>query len=78
MLSQSNFPLSFWGEAVHTTVYIINHCPLKAIAEMTPEEAFTGHKALVSHLHVFGSDAYVRISDIGRLILTPRARNAWA
>ena len=30
---------------------------------MTLEEAFTRHKPLISHLHVFGSDAYVHISN---------------
>ena len=30
---------------------------------MTLEEAFTGRKPSVSHLHVYGSDAHVHISD---------------
>ena len=63
MLSQSDLPLSFWGEAVNTAVYIINCCPTKAVAAMTPAEAFTGVKPSVSHFKVFGCDAYVHISD---------------
>ena len=55
--------LSFWGEAVNTAVYIINCCPTKAVAAMTPAEAFTGVKPSVSHFKVFGCDAYVHISD---------------
>ena len=42
MQSQCALPLSFWGEAVNTTVYIINCCPTKAVAAMTIAEAFTG------------------------------------
>jgi transposase InsO family protein len=44
MLSQSDLPLSFWGDVVSTAVDIINRCPTKAIAEMTLEESFTSVK----------------------------------
>ena len=40
MLSQSDLPLSFWGEVAITAVYIIDCCPTKAVAAMTLEEAF--------------------------------------
>ena len=51
------------GLSYHTTIDIINHSTIKVVAEMTLEEAFTRHKPLISHIHVFGSDAYVHISD---------------
>ena len=63
LMSQSDINLSFWDKAVHTTVYIIHDCLPKAVIELTFEEAFTGYKPLVFHLHVFGSEAYVHISD---------------
>ena len=53
------------SEAVHS-VYIIKCCPNKAVAEMTPEEAFTSHKPVVSRLRVFGSS---------ELQLSPSSRN---
>ena len=36
---------------------------LKAVAAMTPEEAFTNAKSSVSHIKVLGCDAYFHISD---------------
>ena len=35
VLSQSDIPLSFWGEVVHTAAYIINCYPTNAVTEMT-------------------------------------------
>ena len=47
MLSQSNLPRSFQGEAVHTAFYIINYCRTKMVVAITPEAAFTIHKPSV-------------------------------
>ena len=57
------FPLSFGVEDVRTNVHIINCCSTKTVAEMICEEAFTDHNLSVSHLSVFGSDAFIYISD---------------
>ena len=37
MLSQCNLPVSIFGEAVLTAVYITNCCATKVIAEMAKE-----------------------------------------
>ena len=57
MLSQFHLPLLSWSKVVSTTVYIINCCPTKPIAEISPEAAFTGVKPSVSHFKAFGCDA---------------------
>ena len=44
---------SLWGEAVKTTVYILNRVPSKAIAK-TPYELWTSKKPSIRHLHVWG------------------------
>jgi hypothetical protein len=44
----------FWGEAVVTSVYILNRSPTKALNDRTPYEAWHGRKPAVSHLRVFG------------------------
>ena len=41
MLSHHDLPRNFWGEAAHTAVYIISHCPTKAVAKLTTKEVFT-------------------------------------
>lgn len=38
---------------------MLNRSPTKSVPTLTPEEAWSGKKAQVSHLKVFGSIAYV-------------------
>jgi hypothetical protein len=54
LLKQRGMPIVFWGEAVVTTVYILNRSPTKALNGRTPYEAWHGRKPAVSHLRVFG------------------------
>lgn len=63
MLQTKNIPNSFWGEEVATTIYILNRSPMKAVQNMTPKEAWSGHKPSVAHLRIFGCLAYVHILD---------------
>lgn len=63
MLKEKGMPKSFWGEAVSTVVYLLNRCPTKRMNNVTPEEAWSGHKPFVKHLKVFGSLCYRRILD---------------
>jgi hypothetical protein len=61
-------PVVFWGEAVVTTVYILNRSPTKALNSMTPYKTWHGHKPAVSHLRVFGCLAFGKELDhIGKL-----------
>ena len=58
----------YWGEAVVTTVYILNRSPTKALDGMTPYEAWHGRKPAVSHLRVFGCLAFAKeLGHIGKL-----------
>ena len=41
MMAYSDLLLSFWGEALHTAVYLLNHSPSKAVT-VTPYELWTG------------------------------------
>jgi transposase InsO family protein len=40
MMAYSDLPLSFWGEALHTVVYLLNHSPSKDVV-VTPYELWT-------------------------------------
>ncbi|CAL2273057.1 unnamed protein product [Prunus armeniaca] len=53
--------IKFWGEAVNTTVYILNRCPISALKNKTLFEAFSGRKPRVKHLRIFGSLCYTHI-----------------
>ena len=48
MLQEVHLPPSFWGEALHTLVYTLNHTPCSANPGITLYEAFFGVKPDVS------------------------------
>ena len=56
-------PKYFWGEAVATSVYIINISPTKAMQNATPYEAWKGRKPMVSHLRIIGYIIYTLIDS---------------
>lgn len=53
MLSYSIVPISMWGEALKTAMYILNRVPSKAVPT-TPFELWTGRKPSLRHLHIWG------------------------
>ena len=60
MISHSNLPISFWGEALKSTAaYILNRVPTKATAK-TPYEHWTDKKPSLKHLHIWGCSAEAR------------------
>jgi transposase InsO family protein len=54
LLKQRGMLAVFWGEAVVTTIYILNRSPTKALNGRMSYEAWHGRKPTVSHLWVFG------------------------
>ena len=53
-------PLELWGEAVNTSVYILNRSPSKSLQRAIPYEKWTGRKPCVENLRVFGSIVHVK------------------
>lgn len=60
MLSHSNLGAHFWGEALSTTVYILNRVLSKPI-NMTPYELWTGKKPSLTHLKIWGSSTHILV-----------------
>ena len=58
MLADSELPKRFWAEALSNATYPCNHSPTNAVQGKTPYEAWIGRKPNVSHLRLFGCDAY--------------------
>lgn len=54
LLKSQSVPGRFWGEAVATSIYLLNRAPTKSVAGMTPYESWHGHKPSVEHLRTFG------------------------
>jgi hypothetical protein len=65
----------FWGDAVATTVYILNRCPTSALDMMTPYESWYEKKTIVNHFRVFGCVSYVHVVDQKRQKLDPKSES---
>ena len=62
MLIEAGLPASFWDDALNVYRHVHNRCPTSALpTDMTPFQAFKGHKPRCGHLCVFGCCAYVLI-----------------
>ena len=61
MLSGIGLGQEFWAEEVETACYLVNRSPSSALEDKTPHEVWTGKKPSLSHLRVFGCDAYVHV-----------------
>eukprot|EP00253_Pinus_taeda_P001763 PITA_01763 len=59
MLSGVGLGHEFWAEVVETTCYLVNRSPSSVLEDKTPQEVWIGKKPSLSHLRVFGCDAYV-------------------
>ena len=67
MMKAKSMPARFWGEAVTTAVFILNHAPTKALKGKTSFEAWYEHKSSMSFLWTFGCINHVRKT---KLVLT--------
>eukprot|EP00253_Pinus_taeda_P010377 PITA_10377 len=61
MLSGAGLGQEFWEEAMDTACYLVNKSPSSSLEDKTPQEVWTGKKPSLSHLRVFGCDAYVHV-----------------
>ena len=62
MMNATNIPHTFWSEAIANAAYVRNRSPTSALQNMTPFEAWWGHKPSVKHLRTFGCIAYAHIA----------------
>jgi transposase InsO family protein len=61
MLSGVGLGQEFWAEAVGTACYLVNRSPSSTLDEKTPQEVWTGKEPSLTHIKVFGCDAYVHV-----------------
>ncbi|MCO5600996.1 hypothetical protein L7F22_055112 [Adiantum nelumboides] len=73
MMNEMNMPLTYWTEAVHTAVHILNQTPTAAIDEISPYERLYGIKPIVFYMKVFGCVSYVHVSNEARKKMEPKA-----
>jgi hypothetical protein len=61
MLSGVGLGKELWADAVGTACYLVNRSPSSTLYDKTPQEVWTGNKPSLTHLKVFGYDAYVHV-----------------
>ena len=76
MLSGVGLGQEFWAEAVDTACYLVNRSPSSVLEDKNPQEVWTGKKPSLSHLRVFGCDAYVHVPKEKRTKLDSKSENA--
>jgi len=66
MMSISDLPISFWGYALETALYILNRIPTKSVPK-TPYELWAGKKPSLNHFRIWGCPAHVKRFNVGKL-----------
>lgn len=74
MMTATNQPLHLWAEASNCAVYLRNRVLGKALVNMTPYEAWHGRKPNVSHIRMFGCEAFMHIPHDERSKFSPKVR----
>ena len=59
MMSHADLPISFWGHALETAIFLLNRVPSKSV-EKTPYEIWTGKRPSMSFMKIWGCEAFVR------------------
>ena len=54
-----DLPISFWGYALETTIYVLNSIPSKSVPS-TPYELWNGKRPNLKYLTIWGCHAYVK------------------
>jgi hypothetical protein len=70
MMSQSDLPLSFWGNALETTAFTLNRVPSKYVVN-TPYEIWTRKTPGLTFLKIWGCEVYVKQLQSDKL--TPKS-----
>ena len=63
MMQERNIPQTYWAEAVHTIVHILNKAHLIPNFDKTPYELWHGKPTSVKHFRVFGRKCFIKNND---------------
>ena len=74
MLNEAKLPKHFWGEALYTTVHVINLSPAVALNGEVPDKIWFGKNYRYDHLRVFGCKTYVHVRKDERSKLDAKTR----
>jgi hypothetical protein len=63
MMNEKNIGQTYWVEAIHTIVHVLNKAHLRPQSDKTPYELWFGRPASIKHFRVFGSKCYIKNND---------------
>jgi hypothetical protein len=63
MMNEKNIGQTYWVEAIHTVVHVLNKAHLRPQSDKTPYELWFGRPASIKHFKVFGSKCYIKNND---------------
>jgi hypothetical protein len=63
LMNERNIAHTYWVEAIHTVVHILNKSHLMPHSDKTPYELWFGIPASIKHFKVFGSKCYIKNND---------------
>jgi transposase InsO family protein len=63
MMNEKNIGQTYWVEAIHTTIHVLNKDHLRPQSDKTPYELWFGRPALIKHFRVFASKCYIKNND---------------
>ncbi|CAL9221762.1 unnamed protein product, partial [Arabidopsis halleri] len=72
LLFQARLPQSFWVEALHAAVHVLNITPSKAIQNQIPHTLLFRQKPTYEHLRVFGCLCFPNLNHSNLPKLSPR------
>jgi hypothetical protein len=73
MLNGAQLGKELWEEAVGIACYLVNKSPSSALDDKNPQEVWTGKKYSLTHLKVFGYEAYVHVPKENKSKLDKKA-----
>jgi hypothetical protein len=63
MMNEKNIGQTYWVEAIHTLVHVLNKAHLRPQCDKTPYELWFGRPASIKHFRVFGIKCYIENND---------------
>jgi hypothetical protein len=63
MMNEKNIGQTYWVEAIHTIVHVLNKSHLRPQSDKTPYELWFGRPTSIKHFRVFGSKCYIKNND---------------
>ena len=73
MLSGVGLGKEFWAKAVGIACYLVSRSPSSVLDDKTPQEVWIGKEPSLTHLKVFGYNAYVHVPKENKSKLDKKA-----